>query len=81
MLILEVTIDGSEYILANIYNTNIGREQLKVLNDLSELVKKVNITHGKQIVLADDFELFFGSNLEVKESKPIVKKYVARVWS
>ena len=43
-------------------------EQLKVLNDLSELMKKVNITHGKQILLAGDFTLFFDSNLEAKET-------------
>ena len=47
ILILDVTIDGSEYILVNIYNANIESEQLKVLNDLSELMKKVNITHRK----------------------------------
>ena len=33
-------------------------EQLKALNHLSELMKKVNITQGKQIVLARDFNLF-----------------------
>ena len=43
-------------------------EQLKVLNDLSELVKKVNITHGKQILLAGDFNLFLDSNLEAEET-------------
>ena len=35
MLILDVTIDGSEYILINIYNANKGSEQLKVLNHVS----------------------------------------------
>ena len=80
ILILDVTIDGSEYVLINIYNANIESEQLKVLNDLSELMKKVNITHGKQIVLAGDFNLFFDSNLEAKGGKPILKeKSVARM--
>ena len=55
-------------------------EQLKVLIDLSELKKKVYITHGKQIVLAGDFNLYFNSNLEAKGGKPILKeKSVARV--
>ena len=74
ILILDVTIDESKYILVNIYNANIESEQLKVLNDLSELMKKVNITHGKQIVLAGDFNLFFDSNLEAKGGKPILKE-------
>ena len=80
MLILDVTIDGSEYILANISNTNKESEQLKDLNDLSELMKKVNITRGKQIVLAGDLNLFFDSNLEARGDKPILKeKSVARM--
>ena len=37
-------------------------------------MKKVNITHGKQLVLAGDFNLFFDSNLETKRGKPILKK-------
>ena len=35
ILIPDVTIDGSKYILVHIYNANIESEQLKVLNDLS----------------------------------------------
>ena len=53
ILILDVTIDGSEYILVNTES-----EELKILIDLSELMKKVNITNGKQIVSADNFNLF-----------------------
>ena len=53
ILILDVTIDGSEYILVNTES-----EELKILIDLSELMKKFNKTHGKQIVSADNFNLF-----------------------
>ena len=74
ILILDVTIDGSEYILVNIYNANKESKQLNVLNDLNELMKKVNITYGKQIVLADNFNLFFDRNLEAKGGKPILKE-------
>ena len=43
-------------------------------------MKKVNITNGKQVVLAGDFNLFFDSNLEVMGSKPILKeKSVAKM--
>ena len=44
------------------------------MNDLNELMKKVNITYGKQIVLADNFNLFFDRNLEAKGGKPILKE-------
>ena len=46
VLILDVMIDGSEYILVSIYDANIESGQLKVLNDLTELMKKINLTHG-----------------------------------
>ena len=43
-------------------------------------MKKVNITQGKQIVLARDFNLFFDSNLEATGGKPILKeKSLARM--
>ena len=58
ILVLDITIDGSEYILVNIYSANTESEQLKVLNDLSELMKKFNIAHGKQIASAGSFNLF-----------------------
>ena len=74
VVILDVTIDGSEYLLVNIYNANIESGQLNVLNDLSEQMKKVTITHGKQTFLADDFNLFFDSNLGAKGGKPILKE-------
>ena len=74
ILTLGVTIDEYEYNPINIHNANIESEQLKVLNDLSEPMKKVNITHEKQIVLAGDFNLFFDSNLEAKGGKPILKE-------
>ena len=73
-------IYASEYILVNIYNANTDSKQLKVLNDLSKLMKKLNITQEKQNVLAGDFNLFFSSNLEAKRSKPILQeKPVVRV--
>ena len=37
-------------------------------------MEKVNITYGKQIVLADNFNLFFDRNLEAKGGKSILKE-------
>ena len=42
ILILDATIDKSEYVLDNIYNVNTESKRLKVLNYLSELMNKVN---------------------------------------
>ena len=58
ILIKDIAIDVSEYILVNFYNGNTESEQLKALNDVNELVKKVNILQEKQIVLAGDLIYF-----------------------
>ena len=50
------------------------------MSDLSELMKKFNITNGKQIFLTGNFNLLFDSNLEAKGGKPIRKgKSVVRI--
>ena len=64
---------GSEYILVNIYNANTESERLKFLNDRRELIEKVNITQGKEIILAGGYNLFSDSNLEAMGGKPILK--------
>ena len=80
ILILNLTLDQSEYIPVNIYKENTESKQLEKLSDISELMKKCNITYGKQIVLAGNFNLLFDNNLEAKGGKPILKeKSVARI--
>ena len=58
ILILHLTIDASKYILVSIYNTNTESKRLNFLNDPIKLMKKLNITHWKQIVLASDLFYF-----------------------
>ena len=37
--VLDVTIDGTEYLLINLYNGNTEPEQLKILESLSKVLK------------------------------------------
>ena len=71
---------GSEYILVNIYNANTDSERLKFLNDRRELIEKVNITQGKEIILAGGYNLFSDSNLEAMGGKPILNKILLQEW-
>ena len=59
-------IDGSEHILVYIYNVNTESELQNILKELSKLMKMVNVTQRKQIVLAGHFDLFYDSNVEAK---------------
>ena len=39
ILVLDITIDGMEYLLINLYNGNTEPEQLKILENLSKVLK------------------------------------------
>ena len=51
ILILQVTIQGSNYILINIYNANTEQQQLTVLNQLDEFLHTIEINRDTQILL------------------------------
>ena len=44
VLILEATIDRSDYLLISLYNVNTEREQLKTIKNLNNLLKILGIS-------------------------------------
>ena len=70
MLVLEVKIDSEILILINIYNANTESEQLSTLTQLIN-VKNIN---NKNIILGEDFNMHFDSEMEAKGGKPVLKK-------
>ena len=70
ILIPDVSINDSKYILINVYNVNTENEQMDVLRSLFELLEEFDISPGKQQVVAGDFNLFFNSKLEVQSGNP-----------
>ena len=77
ILILDITIDDTDYPLINIYNVetylNIETDQIKVLNNL-HLLDSLDIRQNKQIILAGDWSLFLDITLEVKGGSPCLKR-------
>ena len=65
-LILDVSINNSEYILIHLYNANIENEQFDVLSSLFELFKEFDISLIKQPVTTGDFNLFVTSKLKAQ---------------
>ena len=61
ILILNVSINDSEYFLINFCNANTENEQIDVLSSLFELLEEFDISLTKQLVMADGFHLFFNS--------------------
>ena len=74
ILILDVNIDEIRYVLVNVYNANTEVEQIQVLIELSELMKKITFSEENHKVLAVDLNVFFDSKLETKGGKPSLKQ-------
>ena len=79
ILILDVSINDTEYILINLYNANTENEQIDALSSLSKLLGDFDISLKKQIVMAGDFKLFFSSKLEAQGGNPTLKKSLAKL--
>ena len=74
ILVLVVVIDGTGYLLINLYKGNTEPEQLKILRTLSKILKDFRDISEKNIIFAGDFNLFFDHKLESAGGNPISKK-------
>ena len=72
ILVLDITIDGTEYLLINLCNMNTEPKQLKVLDSLWNILKDFRGLSEKNIIFARDFNLFFWP--ESAGGNPILKK-------
>ena len=61
---LETEIDGTEYLLVNLYNANTESEQLQTLKTLSDMLNKFNHFRDKNVIIAGDVNPFFNSKLK-----------------
>ena len=59
VLILDATINGSDYLLINFYNANTEREQLTTIKNLNNLLKDFEDFQDKKVIFAGDFNLIF----------------------
>ena len=57
ILVIEVKIDDSVFVLINIYNANTGSEQLHTLNDLVNILETIEDIQNKSVVLGGDFNV------------------------
>ena len=74
VLILDVSINDSEYILINLFNANTEKEQIDVLNNMSVLLEKFDKIKKTQLIMTGDFNLFFDSKLDAQGGNPTIKK-------
>ena len=73
VLVLDTRIDGSDFLLINIYNTNTKKEQVSVLNELTTILSNFENTLNHNVIFADDFNVFFDASLDAKGGTPTLK--------
>ena len=59
ILILDVSINDSEYILVNLYNTNTETEQINLSSNMFVLSKEFDTNKKTQLIMAGDFHFLF----------------------
>ena len=59
ILILDVMLDGDNYILINLYNANNETAKCKIFNELQSLLNFFDIKQNKRIIFGGDFNIFF----------------------
>ena len=74
ILVLDVTINGTDYLLINLYKRSTETEQSNILESLSKISKDFQDITEKNIIFAGDFNLFFDQKLESAGGNPILKK-------
>ena len=74
ILVLDVQVDGTTFLLINLYNANKECEQLNVLTTFCNFLSNITDLHCKNIIFGGDFNVFFDTNYEVQGGNPTLKK-------
>ena len=74
MLVIEVKIENTIFLLINIYNANTETGQLQTLSNLSNILKTFDDIHNKSIIFGGDFNLFLDICVDTNGKKTSLKK-------
>ena len=87
VIILKACIQGSDFLLINIYNANVEKEQLHTLEMLDSLIDKVKVSHDIKVILGGDLNFHFNSPLEADGGRLSLKlfplalfEHLAKKW-
>ena len=57
-------------ILVNYYAPNVEADQLKVLDEITYIFDKIEISENTTFIWGSDFNLFFDTNLDIDGGSP-----------
>ena len=72
-LLMYITVGDSEYALINIYNENVEKDQLKLLQEVDTKIEQLGIKPDTNVIIAGDFNFYFDKTLEAVGGNPRTK--------
>ena len=69
LLLLDAKTENQHFVLLNIYNTNIEKNQLSIFNEVKNKLNSINNIATKQIIIDSDLNFCFDWLLETKDRK------------
>ena len=73
-MILDVSINDSEYILINLYNANTEKDHRDVINNMFALLEKFDTNRKSTSFWWEILVDFFESKLDAKGGNPTIRK-------
>ena len=81
-IVLDARFDSNPAILVNYYAPNVETDQMKVLDEITHIFDKIEISGNTTLIWGGDFNLFFNINLDADGSSPELKvKSVSKLLS
>ena len=75
ILILDVVLNDTNFLLINFYNSNSEPDQICTLSILQKLLEKINDFNNKNMIFGGDFNLIFASKYDMPGGNPALKEY------
>ena len=77
ILILDVELNGTNFLLTNLYNSNTEYEQLSAFSTLQKTTSKIWwLQQQKNIAFGGDLNLIFDCEVDASGGNPTLKKYL-----
>ena len=73
ILVTQVDINGTEFVIVDLYNPNTEQEQINTFEELQSMLTNFD-KNSKNFLFGGDFNFFLDKKLEAKGGKPTLKK-------
>ena len=78
-ILIDTTVQGSDFLLVNIYAPNKVQEQCEFFSNLEKMIEKLNTSAGQKIVVGGDFNVAIDPELDCSRGNPTKKDSVKHI--